>query len=344
MYSALYYPYTSVQDANLLKTSLLLWDSVTTIVPDPSFSPLYPTKALSDAWAIIGRGHPPSEAEKASAHEIIQDFVDGPILDEFLYSPGSVAPGEVYEIYPQKLLYATFDLLNKKGLAGRPLSNSDIPASQLMGLHVMNILADCCAGESMVRITDKESAYDLLAGLLAEKRNPVQSDDTREAVVSVTLDVLDLRSIDIETLVHFRQREVRESAGYEYRDLRHRYVDRVEDQVKKLRTAKGDAERSSIREEFREDMKSDVEALRGALGANSLQTGLSYAGIAAAALVGAYEAIAYFGGWGPPPSNALTPVTATSAITGLLMLQSKFGQTRAEVLRKHPMSYLHHLR
>jgi hypothetical protein len=344
MYSALYYPHTSVEDANLLKTSLLLWDSVTTIVPDAEFSPQYPTRELNDAWTLIGRQHPPSEAEKRSAHEIIQDFVDGPILNEFLYAPQSVLPGDVYEIYPQKLLSATFDLLNQRGLAGRPLPNSDVPASQLMGLHVMNILADCCAGDNMVRITDKESAYDLLSGLLAEKSTSVRSENTREAVVSVTLDVLDLRSIDVTLLIEFRRREALESAGWEYRDLRHRYVDRVEEQLKRLRTARGDAERTSIREEFRDSMESDVKALCGALGTNNFQTGLTYAGIASTALVGAYEAVAYFGGWGPPPSTVLNAVTATSAITGLLMLQSKFGQTRAEVLRKHPMSYLHHLR
>jgi len=344
MYSALYYPHTSVEDENLLKTSLLLWDSVTAIVPDPNFKPQYQNRVLNDAWALIGRGHPPSEQEKSSVHEIIEDFVDGPILDEFLYSPNSVLPEEIYEIYPQKLLRRTFDLLNKKGLAGRPLSNSDIPASQLMGLHVMNILADCCAGDGMVRITDKQSAYDLLSGLLAEKRSPVQSDDTREAVVSVTLDVMDLRTIDIKSLVDFRKREERESSGHEYRELRHRYVDRVENQLKKVKTARGDAERSSIREEFREEMKDDEAALCDALRINAFQTGLTYAGLATTALVGAYEAVAYFAGWGPPPANAMTTATATTAITGLLMLGSKFGQTRADVLRKHPMSYLYQLK
>jgi hypothetical protein len=197
-------------------------------------------------------------------------------------------------------------MLEERGLAGARLSNSDIPAAALTGLHLMNILADCCAGNSMARITDRQGAYDLLAGLLAEKTNQVettqlQPDDSRQAVVKLTLDVLDLSSVCTETLIRLRELEVKETTGWKYRDLRHRYVDRIEDQLKKLRMATGDAERNAIREEFKESMKDDLQSLREALGTNVFQTGATYAGIVATALVGAYEAVKYLAGWGPPP-------------------------------------------
>jgi hypothetical protein len=86
MYSALYYPYSSIEDENLLRTSLLLWDTVTTLVPDPGFRPEYPDEKRKKAWNLIGRVHTPSEDEKGKAHKVIEDFLDGPIRNEFLYN------------------------------------------------------------------------------------------------------------------------------------------------------------------------------------------------------------------------------------------------------------------
>jgi hypothetical protein len=344
MHSALYYPHTTIEDPGLIKTSLLLWDTVTTIVPSSDFRPHYSAEALSEAWELVGRVHCPSENEKAEVHDIVKDFVDGPVLEEFLYTPNSLAFGEVYEIYPQKLLESTVQLLNQRGLLGSRLPNSDLPASQLMGLHLMNILADCCAGDEMARITDRQSAYDLLAGLLVEKHSALRTGETREAVISLTLDLLDLRSIELKKLIEFRKREEREATGWQYRELRHRYSDRIDEQLKKLRTAKGDVGRDAVREEFRSEMQDDVRSLKEALGANVFQSALTYTGLTSTVLVAAYEAVAHLVGWGGTPPTALTPVAATSAITGLLMLKSKFGKTRAEVLRKHPMAYLYCLK
>jgi hypothetical protein len=346
LYSALYYPDTSIQDPSLLKTSLLLWDSVTTIAPWPGFQPDYKTQAENDAWEVVGRVHSPTAEEQDAVHEAVAEFVEGPILSEFLYGPASMDSEEIYEIYPQKLLPRTVELLRSKNLMGGTLPNSDLPATQWMGLHLLNILADCCAGDQMARITDEQEAYQALAGLMAEKTVPSQPDNAREAVVSVTLDVLNLASVEIDALVEFRRREESESRGRDYRQLRHRYCDRIEEQVKSLRASRGEAERKAIREKFREDMQEDIRLLRGELRSNAFQTGLSYMGVASTVLVVGYEAAAHFG-LAPAVGGTLTPTafsTATSAVTGLLMLRSKFAQSRAEVVRKHAMSYLYALK
>ena len=346
LYSSLYYPHTNIQDPALLRSSLLLWDSVTTIVPWEGFQPDYQTNAEKHAWEILVRPHFPTVEEKAAVHDVVKEFVDGSIRSEFLYSPVNLPHNEIYEIYPQKLLTDTVDLLRSKGLMGENLPNADVPSTQWMGLHLMNILADCCAGEQMARITDEQPAYEALAGLLADKTEQPLPHDTREAVVSVTLDVLDWRSGDLNGLVEFRRREEKESRGRDYRALRHRYCDRIEEQINSLRKSRGEAERKAIREQFRADMEEDARLLRGELRTSVLQTGLSYTGIASTVLVLAYEAAAHFG-YVPPAGGSLTATsasTATAAFTGMLMLHSKFVQSRAELLRKHPMSYLYSLK
>jgi hypothetical protein len=342
LYSSLYYPHTSIQDPALLRNSLLLWDTVTTIVPWENFQPDYVTTAEKNAWALLGRPHLPTDEERGAVHDAVKEFVEGPIRTEFRYSPGNVAPSGTYEIYPEKLLGDTVALLRSRGLIGDTLPNADLPSTRWMGLHLMNILADCCAGEQMARITDEQAAYEALAGLLADKTVQPSPHNTREAVISVTLDVLDLQAPDLERLVEFRQREEKESRGRDYRDLRHRYCDRIQEQIESLRKSKSEAARKAIREKFRADMEEDARLLRGELRTNTVQTALSYTGIASTVLVLAYEAAAHFG-CVAAAGGSLTPAsasTATTAFTGLLMLHSKFVQSRAELLRKHPMSYL----
>jgi len=346
LYSALYYPHTSIQDLNLLRTSLLLWDSVTTIVPWEGFQPDYETPPERRAWELIGRGHFPAPGEQKAVHQVIEEFAKDQVNPNFLYPPQGLAPSQVYEIYPQKLLPETVEFLRSKGLMGQFLQNSDLTSTQFMGLHLMNILGDCCAGDQVARITDEQPAYEALAGLLTERTSDAAGDSTREAVVQVTLDVLDLADVELESLIAFRVREAREARGNDYRQLRHRYCDRVEEQVKSLQSSKGTAERQAIREQFREDMKEDIRLLRQELGSNTFQTRLSYTGIASTVLVLACEAAAHFG-FVPSLGSPLTTAsisTATSAATGLLVLGSKFAQSRAEVLRKHPLSYLYSLK
>jgi hypothetical protein len=86
--------------------------------------------------------------------------------------------------------------------------------------------------------------------------------------------------------------------------------------------------------------------LGGELRTNKLQTGLTYAGIASTVLVLGWQAAAYFGAVSllGPGLTAGSVSTAATAVTGLFTLQSKFAQSRADILRKHPMSYLHSLR
>jgi len=50
-------------------------------------------------------------------------------------------------------------LLRNKSLVGRPLANADYPSTAETGMSLMSILADCCAGDSLSRVTDYGTAY-----------------------------------------------------------------------------------------------------------------------------------------------------------------------------------------
>jgi hypothetical protein len=147
MRSALYYPHTQIQSASLLKTSLLLWDRVEFLVPDPSYRPSYPDAAVSEAVELIGVQRCPTEEEKKDVHLKLEEFVARELPPVFYYRalPGQSEP---YEIYPQKLLYDTWRMLEKAQLTSSPLANSDYPATDATGLTIMSMLADCCAGET----------------------------------------------------------------------------------------------------------------------------------------------------------------------------------------------------
>src|SRR5262245_51438244 len=111
MRSALYYPNTEIKTESLLKTALLLWDRVHIIVPWEGYRPDYRSIDLSQAFELIGYCHYPSEEEKRQAHEIIEDFAKQPLPEAFTYREAEWTGAEPYELYPQKLLPKTWEML-----------------------------------------------------------------------------------------------------------------------------------------------------------------------------------------------------------------------------------------
>ena len=72
MYAALYYPHASIDNSDLIKSALLLWDQLEYIRPDWYGGPedAFPTasqdekKQLSEAIELIGVGREPTNEEK----------------------------------------------------------------------------------------------------------------------------------------------------------------------------------------------------------------------------------------------------------------------------------------
>lgn len=338
MRSALYYPNTSL-DEKLLKTSLLLWDEVHVIVPWPAFEPEYDTSDERDAFSLIGRCRCPTDDEKAQVHELVEDFVSRPLPKAFTYrSTGHIVHG----IYPEKLLPDTWHVLRRARLTGKGRrAGIQNPMNEPTALSLMSIVADCCAGDSLARITDQSDAYAALAGLFVDDTLVgVPPLATCEELVPMVLSIASVDNIPTKKLVDFRKREVSAADGHLLRDLRHRFVERLESQVRKLATAETDRDADELKRQFQQDMSDDYRNLREALrleaqqllGTKELLTVLLGVGAVASAVAGL------------PMPNVLTAGGAAATIGGILATRAKFVSKRRQILRDHPMSYLYEAR
>src|SRR3546814_753324 len=73
MRSAIYYPRTQVHSKAIMKSSLLLWDRLHTIVPMQHYEPDYYDRAdMAEAWELIGSPIVPMKDQKERAHEAIE--------------------------------------------------------------------------------------------------------------------------------------------------------------------------------------------------------------------------------------------------------------------------------
>lgn len=336
--SALYYPHTRVNSEELLKSALLYWDELYVIAPWEGYEPDYESRGAAEAFSVIGRCHYPTEAEKMQAHEIVLDFVERPLPSAFMYH-SEASLEDMYSMYPKKLLPETWKILEDARMAMGSSGPRGVYASRSTGYSLMSIIADCCAGETLNRVTDKGEAYANIAGLLTEQPSPqLALDEAREQLIPVPLTVLDLRNLSLETLIDLRKRENAAADGHQIRDLRHRLVDVMDAQAQSLAKASSDLEREALIRGFEKDMQDDFRNLRDALKASSWQTLFSKEVLTAVLLgVGAIGTAALTPAF--PIAGVLSATEATVSIGGLLATKSKLAQERQKVLREHPTAY-----
>jgi hypothetical protein len=178
-------------------------------------------------------------------------------------------------------------------------------------------------------------------GLLKDDEE-TKADASRERIISTTLELVNIDDLTLRQMIDFRRSEEVKS-GTALRDLRHRYLNRIDEHLKGLRDAtltQTDIERK--REEFEDDMKDDLRAIKEALkweGAITLLSkdvvvALSTPLIAAASvLAGATFQI----------DNALTAASTPVILGGILAARTKYQQSRSKLMRDHPMAYLYEL-
>ena len=341
MRSALYFPHTEIRSEGLFTTALLLWDQVHVLVPWDGYQPSYKNKDHAMAFELIGKCHAPSQDEKKQAHEFVEDFATRPLPDAFSYT-SVTNPSEVYEVYPQKFRHDTWDVLMKTGLSGGSLPNLDMPMSAPAGLSLMSILADCCAGQTLARITDRGAAYASLAGLLAQESDTeVEAQGATERLSALTIQVIDTAGIPLKKLIGFRENEVKSASGHALRGLRHRYLDRLSTQASNLIAARKKSDRAEIERQFKQEMVDDLKELRSELRLSAGETlGSKDVVISVVAGVGAVVAPLI----GMPVPDVVSASGAAAIIGGLLSLRSKFAKSRYDILKKHPMAYLYEMK
>jgi hypothetical protein len=338
MRSALYYPHTELRSTFLLKTCLLLWDKVQFIVPYPEYQPGYQNPDVARAIEIIGEQHYPTDAQKEQVHDFIEDFVTRRLPDAFFYREPASKP---YVIYEDKFFQKTWDLLYDAQLPGKALGRSHIPMMQSCALAIMSMLADCCAGSTRTRITDRGAAYATVVGLLAGQakgmvKEPVQP---HEQLVPISLSVVNTEAIDLKKLIAFREREAK-SGGHAIRDLRHRYVSALETYAQRLATvANNKSDQNEIQRQFEEDMKDDLATLRDELA--SVRTDALSSNVVVGTVLAGADTIAASFGAKIDLTGALTVTGIPAAIFGAFQISNKYQQSRRAILRNHPMAYMY---
>lgn len=342
MRSAVYYPRTTVHSRPVMQSSLLLWDQLHTIVPEPHHVPDYhDNDGMAEAWELIGANLVPSEAQKQRTHDAIETTLRAGRLPPHLYWVGEVdQPQDPYEIWPQKLSMRTWDLMRELRLTDAQLPNGDFPFTQEGGLMVMAKLADACAGTQLARVTDRLMAYGMI-GSGDQRPGAVRE------VVPITLELIDASSIPLDNLIAFRRREASERRGGDYRKLRHSYADTVQAQMKALDGAIDQKDRDEIHRVFRARMDQDLKDLRQELGGNRIDLVLKPVVIASFAAAGA----ALHG------SDHLTTVLTAgaagafgsnwkeigSAVADLFAGGLSFDRKQRETMARHPMAYMYAL-
>jgi hypothetical protein len=341
MRSALYYPHTKIRSEALLKTALLLWDELHIVAPRQHYRPRYDSTEQNEAFEIIGRCHYPTEIEKHQTHDLVEDFATRRLPDAFTYRASDTST-EHYAVYGEKLLPETWRVLQEANLAAQTGGPRGYLTSGPTGLSLMSLLADCCAGKTLTRVTDQAVAYASLAGLLTapEEEPPISTAQARDVLLPITVAIADVKDLPLKHWVALRKREAVSNDGHLIRDLRHRFVAHLESQAESLAAATRGTDQKELRRQFEEDMCDDYQALRDALKLEAHQV-LGTKELIVAVL-GVIATI------GAAVTNAPMPIVdvvgtggAVVAIGGLLARHSKFISARQKVLHEHPMAYLY---
>jgi hypothetical protein len=274
------------------------------------------------------------------AHAQIEELVARTSLPDFFYYRGD---GERYEIYPMKFMHETWCLLEERGLASSVSKKRGKVLTRSAGLCIMAILADACAGTTRNRVTDRAQAYASLAKLLGEAdlEAPLLQEESRECLVSIALNVLDLDHLGLEQLVALRRKEASEH-GHDLTDLRHRYLERIERHVNQLTQTSNltPSDLEVLEREFEQDMKVDVEILKDQL-KGEFKEALFSREILLTVLAGTVSLAGVLLAKPMALNGLLTWTGAPVSVGGVLGARNKFLKARAQILRNHPMAYLY---
>lgn len=352
MQRALYYPHTDISNESIIKNALLLWDQVETIIPSEMWRPEMgshnrrrpaPPRWFREAADIIVERRIPTTQEREDAHEALNRMVSDGILHSLIKKGPVPWRSQEYLIYPEKFLDRTWDLLGRVGVAKWVSAESDYGVPAAVGLLMMSVLADVCAGSQLQKVTDLAEAYAWLAqqhaSLLGSQYvtsldvSQVAPDQDRLAVISP--EVLDARRIPIEKLVALRRREAKEG-GSALKEMRRRFAKATQDHIERI--GKEARTRNDVRElgrQFKDELKTDLSELKKELRLTSLKTLFSKEVCMSVLLVGGCLA---------SPVAGLTELASKIGGLGVIPLfkaEIDFRAARREVMKRHTMSWLY---
>jgi len=337
-YSALYYPHTTIKSERLLKASLLLWDQVECIVPRGQMTPRRHSREIAEALELIVKPHIPSSTVKQKVHQRVTEFLkDGPPPWIRAYAtPGG--DGGHYLMYADKLFDETWEFLARHQLAAQSSEDRDYAVPSALGLLILAMLADECAGSTRTKVTDRENAYSWLFGVMTTELGgeylPALDASHLAAsfdrLITASVRIVDTDPIPLRRLVHLRK-----SQDSALRPIRIKYLESVAAQVKAMvapNLTPGDrAEQLRV---FEAGMQDDFRALKKELGLAAQEAIFSKEiGVCALAVAGAVLA--------PASIPAVAVGLKTLGVGALLQTRAKYAKARGKALSEHAMSWLY---
>jgi len=317
----------------LIKNALMLWDHVDLITPFNGL-PYFEEGPRGDALKEIARALKPSRSEQEQAHEVIMDLVDSTPAGKLRWP---VEQRSEHSVWPQKFLPQTWDELIARdlvtphyirGRAGRQ-EHRRFKMERRLGVLIMYVLADCCAGNTRELVTDEPGAHQAHERYLKliSGATPVRS-ACHERLATLSLMALDLSRVSLGALVRVRKAEASNPA---LRAMRHSYVRKLDAYVQRL---KGEARKVRDVEEierlFQQEVRDDIGLLKDELGAEAKKVVFSKEFTAAVVLLaGAF----------------IEPITGTlGAASVLYKVKTDYKAARNKTLVGHPMSWLYQLK
>jgi len=343
--AALYYPHTKITDENIIKNSLLLWDQVEYITPKKNWvHERFKSKIFNEAIDIIAKPHYPTDAERKEAHNRVSALVkNGLPTWFFLDAAKNIRNRQTYPIYPDKLDYTTWKVLQDHNLARFEQVDKDFHATPYFGLMVMSLLADACAGELKRKITDRTEAYAYLqkvatteaGGEYITGSNVAQIAKTITRLVTISIKVLNTDDIPISALVAMRKREAKSTTA-DYRNFRIQYLNKIDDYIREITKPKlRETEIEELERQFQKNMESDLKDLKRELNVNTRKALLSKEVLTS--VIAAAGTVAM-------PMLGLTALASAPGVVGvgaLIKVGDEYREGRRKILRAKSMSWLY---
>lgn len=188
--SCLYHPNWSVSDPVFLAEALLLWDRLWLITPYEEWNHQLGhenkavARALQDAHDAHTSNHVPSKAEKSACHSILAKlFVDRHDLIHGYIAAVDRAPTF---IHAEKLCPESVRLLEDHGAVA---VGAGIHVHDVISQLVMAVLAQSCAGTTLVQVTDSSHHFGLGC------RSRIDAEASKAETIEMNPDTLDGRTL-----------------------------------------------------------------------------------------------------------------------------------------------------
>lgn len=342
MTKALYYPHTQIQTAAALNNALLLWDHIETIVPDARWQPEdHPGGELvQEAFELVVRRRIPTEQERQKANKVLCEMADDGLFYRLRKQSPKSWTGMEYLIHPEKFLGRTWEWLERGGIARWVDHESDYGVPVGVGLLMMSVLADTCAGTRMQKVTDREDAYNWLAEYRATELGSqwIRGIDASQIasydrLVTLSVNLLDAREIPLKKLVQLRKDEEK-NPGMGLKNMRRRFQKAMSDYISSIGRASSPNDLADINENFYDDLKGDLAELKSELQLVTAKVLLKEVILSTVFLAGCFAL----------PDGQLSEIAKMIGPLGIMPLTKgliEYKAARNAALKKHTMSWLY---